>query len=125
MLQPIFLDGLRLAVGTSNVLTDPAVQVCNDISRISRKPIFILDVELQSKRIEKESTGILKKSKNTLLFDELTSLLIRPIESPKLLFELVLICRDKPFQILISSKDILTDYANQLQSLLNLPLEIA
>ena len=82
-------------------------------------------IDYKSKIIEKESVGLWKKSKKSINFDELTSLIVKPISSPKLRWELVIMCKEKGLQIYIGSKDILKIYASHLRPLLNLPIEIA
>ena len=76
---------------------------------------YTITIDYNSKRLEKENVSILKKTKTSLIFDELTSLNVRPIGLLKLRWELVLTCKDKTFQILIADKELLTEYAKQLQ----------
>ena len=86
---------------------------------------YSITIDYKSKIIEKESVGLWKKSKKSINFDELTSLIVKPISSPKLRWELVIMCKEKGLQIYIGSKNILKIYASHLQPLLNLPIELA
>lgn len=86
----------------------------------------IITIHYDTKQITNQKVGILKKTVQSMSFEELTSLIIRPIvDSPRNLWELVLMCQDQPFQIFSATKDIVQVYASPMQQLLQLSLEIA